>query len=545
MKTFIATISITAFAFLSGFAQEMPADLKAKLEAKATELNPDNASKAKTWVSQQNAAWETIQCMAFSIDESDVKLIKNLADKKFPLDYVSQESFISSQAEKASSLPEYKTQLGSMAYNAIRKSFESSDKTSIDSLVETLQNAVTAKMEIDALTTDKIRPRTFALIKRVASEEFPGDFAEQLKTIKEILEGKPADDNVANGDDAKSEKPITNKDLEQFTRNMFATQTYVTDGEKRATTVLTEIQGKRVMLIPASAFIPGITLSNPRGELLEYSEKEIFVSKELPFVIVFPKNLPESYVPAKFINDKQYRELPGTTKYVVGYIKQNIVAHPTKINSINSTQVMLATHLPPNMQEGTMIVDPISKETISLIIQQPLKLRKVNWMSRSEVNRFVRYMESDAGKLQAIRLDSFSKWEKFSEEKYYEQKMVLDRLKQVTDNVLKLFTSSQLSDSMNSDIIGYVIKKHYNGFRSKMEQSVFERKYKAYLMDMYNLIKVEQRKASETEFYSIFQAEVKTHLEILGYAMSTIEKVSKGQAYMNLLHDDLRRMQRL
>ena len=542
MKTFIATISMTAFAFLAGFAQEMPADLKAKLDAKALEVSQNNESKAKAWVSQQKTAWETIQCMAFSVGEDDVKLIKSIADKKHPLDYVSQEAFITEQAGLASALPEYKAQLGASTYNAIRKSFEATNPTNIGVLVELMQKATTAKMEIDSITSDKVRPRTLAIIKKVVAEEYPGNFAEQLKTIKEILEGKPAE-ATADTNTNQPEKRITNRELEKMTREMFANQTYLTDGEKRAIAILTEIQGKKVMLIPASAYVPGTTLSNVRGEQLEYNENEVYSSKEYPFVIVFPKNIPENYFPAKFITNKQYKELPGQTKFIVGYIKQNVMAYPVRINSVTSTQVVLTTFLPPNMAEGSMIVDPQTKETLSFIVANPVKLRKINWMDRNQVNRLVRYIEAETGKLCAIRIDDFSKWEKFTDEKYYEQKVVLDRLKLVTNELLKLFTSSQLSDSESSQVVGQIVKKHYNGFKSKMERSSFERKYKAFIVDMCNLIKAEQRKASDVDFYAIFKEDIRINMEMLNQMLNTYERATKSQAFLNMLQDDLKRLQ--
>ena len=66
----------------SVFAQEMPADLSAKLEAKAAEVNAGNSAAAKTWLRKQVGAWETIQNMSFAADESDIKLIKEIAEKK-------------------------------------------------------------------------------------------------------------------------------------------------------------------------------------------------------------------------------------------------------------------------------------------------------------------------------------------------------------------------------------------------------------------------------------------------------------------------------
>ncbi len=546
MKTFIATLSLAVIAIAPIFAQEMPAELKTKLEAKAAELNPNDVSKAKSWVSQQQTAWESIQSMTFNIDASDTDLIKQLAEKKYPLNYVSQESYISNQAMAASGLPEYKVQLGAIAYDAIRKKFEASENDNIEALVEVLQHAVTAKMEVDSISSDKFRPKTFALIKKVAAEEYPGNFVEQLKTIKEIIEGKRSDiiENDEEGENVPEQKKVlTNLELKNVALDAFTRQTYTTEGENRGIAVLTEIQGKKVMLIPFSCFTPGTTLSNARGEQLEYNENEIYASKELPFVIVFPKNLPEGYVPAKFINDKQYRDLVGTSPFVVGYIKQNITAYPVKINSINNTSVILSTFLPNTFAEGTMLIDPNTQETLSLVVESPARLRRVNWMERSEVNRLMRMLESESGRREAIRIDGFSKWEKFIPEKYYEQKLAVERLKLLSQEFLKLFTNTNLSDSENSTIIGETVKKHTKEFRTRMDRSLFERRYKTFMNDMSNIIKAELRNAENIDFYSAFTSEVDFYRGILNQVLKTYEQASKGQTFMRIVQEDLKRNQ--
>ena len=109
MKNFITPLFLALFLVAPAFAQEIPEDLKAKLEAKSAQINANNPAKIKSWVKKQTEAWETIQNMAFSADDNDVKLIKTLAEKKFPLDYVAQEPYIGEQAAVASGLADFKT----------------------------------------------------------------------------------------------------------------------------------------------------------------------------------------------------------------------------------------------------------------------------------------------------------------------------------------------------------------------------------------------------------------------------------------------------
>lgn len=549
MKTFITSISLAVIAAASAFAQEMPAELRAKLEAKSAEVNADNASKAKSWVKKQVEAWETIQNMSFSADENDIKLVKELADKKFPLDFVKQEPFIGEQASIASGLGDYKTQLGAAAYGELKKKFTESGKTNLNTFLELLQNETAAKLELDAMTTDKMRPRTFALIKKAAAEEFPGNFAEQLKTIKEILSGKAAEasasETVAAGGNEQGQKkrPATMSELENLVKERYTAQTYMTDGDGRGAAFLSKIQGKQVAFIPFAAFTPGLTLSNARGEQLEYNEKEIYVSKNLPLVLVFPKELPEGTKNSEFINDKQYRDLVGTSQFVVGYLKQKLMAFPVKINAINDKILKLNNNLPMSYSEGTLIINPNSMETLAVVMSAQAKIRRINWFQRSEVNRLMRDIESEAGTLEARRLDNLGKWEKFSEDNYIDQKMKVERIGNVAKDFVKLFSTTQLADSENSPVIGMIVKKHLSALKKRMDKSSFERAYKAYMLDLSNLIKTEVREINNTDFYSGFEGDVKKYTEVLEQVQKTFENAAKSQAFRNLVQEDIKRSQ--
>ena len=548
MKNFITPLFLALFLVAPAFAQEIPEDLKAKLEAKSAQINANNPAKIKSWVKKQTEAWETIQNMAFSADDNDVKLIKTLAEKKFPLDYVAQEPYISEQAAAASGLADFKTQLGSAAYNALKNKFTQSGNTDLNTFVELLQTESAAKMEIDSMTTDKMRPRTFALIKRVAAEEFPGNFVEQLSTIKEILSGKPHEAQAADGGERAAEheaakRPATMSELEKIIKQRFVDQTYMTDGDTRAAVMLAEMQGRQVAFIPFNSYTPGVTLSNARGEPLEYNENDVYVSKRLPLVLVFPKGVPENAKNAAFINDKQYRDLVGSTLFVVGYLKQNLTSFPVRINSINEKYVLLNVRLPVNYCEGTLVLDPKTQDTVAVVMPATPKVRKINWMQRSEVNRLTRELEQNALLLEARRLDNFGKWEKFSADKFIEQRMNLDRAKAVSADFVKLFTITQLSDSENSPVIGAIVKKHINTLKKKMEKSSFERAYKSYMLDLANLLKAELRELKSIDFYSGFEGEANKYIEVLEQVLKTLDTASKSQAYLTLVQEDVKQRQ--
>ena len=101
-------------------AQEMPESLKADLKAQSTKLHPDNESAAKSWYRTQRAAWESIQNMSFSIDEADLKEIKANAEKKYPLDFSKQETYMTDSAQRILDCADFKSQLGAEAFSALK-----------------------------------------------------------------------------------------------------------------------------------------------------------------------------------------------------------------------------------------------------------------------------------------------------------------------------------------------------------------------------------------------------------------------------------------
>ena len=332
-------------------------------------------------------------------------------------------------------------------------------------------------------------------------------------------------------------------DLEKIVKQRFVDQTYMTDGDNRAAVILSEMQGKQVVLIPFNNYTPGVTLSNARGEPLEYNENEVYVSKRLPLVLVFPKNLPETVKNAVFINDKQYRDLVGKTLFIVGYLKENLTSYPVKINSINEKYIILNIRPSVSYKGGTLVVDPKTLDTVGIVMPAVPRVRKINWMQRSEVNRLTRELEQDQPFPETRRLDNFGKWEKFTTDRFIEQRMKLDRAKAVSFDFVKLFSVTQLSEFENAPVIGAIVKKHITTLRKKMEKSSFERAYKSYMLDLANLLKAELRELKSIDFYSGFEGEANKYMEIFEQVLKTLDNASKNQSYMALVQDDIKQRQ--
>ena len=164
MKKFAALFILASISALPSYSQEMPADLKTQLKEKAAQLQPSNKAAAKTWLVKQMNAWESIQNLALAADPDAVETIKKLAAKKYPLDFVSQETFITEQAVAAAGLADLKAQIGAAAYASLKKKFEESGESDFNKFVETINAQITAKSQIETLKPlPSIDASTFAI----------------------------------------------------------------------------------------------------------------------------------------------------------------------------------------------------------------------------------------------------------------------------------------------------------------------------------------------------------------------------------------------
>ena len=187
MRKITALFILAGLSAIPAFSQEMPADLKSKLEAKAAELQPSNKSAAKTWLVKQMNAWESIQNLAFAADADDIEMIKKLAEKKFPLDYVSQETFINEQAVAAAGLPDLKSQIGKASYDAIKAKFDKEGKTDLNEFINLLNAQIAAKSQLEMLKPlPSIDESTFSITKEVLKKKYP-EFYEAIISRKQQL----------------------------------------------------------------------------------------------------------------------------------------------------------------------------------------------------------------------------------------------------------------------------------------------------------------------------------------------------------------------
>lgn len=551
----------------SVFAQEMPADLSAKLEAKAAEVNAGNSAAAKTWLRKQVGAWETIQNMSFAADESDIKLIKEIAEKKYPLDYVNQEKFINEQSIVAAGLPEFKVALGKDGYEAVRKKFFDSGKTDLNELVENLRSQAAAKTEIDSMKPigDEM---TFAITKEVVAKKFAGDYVSQLAFLKKqsapaaaapaaaaTNEPQTSDNAVATTttltsetavmDSETAKRPMNVSELNKIARDIFSKETFVVEGARKCTAVAAEIEGKQVILMPFTAYSPdsSITVLNNLGEEVQYDKDSIFACKDLPLMLIFAQSVPADTLNVAFPTDNLYRDLIGKNVFFVGFTTNNIQSFPVKINAISDPIITLSTRIPTNFQEGTILLDAESGVTLGILtINNPL-IKNVNWKNRSEVNKFLRSLDTSFKSLSCIRIDRLGEFEKVESERFKAEQKKIAELKVLALDVIKVLTNSRIDELSGLPVIGKIVNKHKRDMMRKQEKSRFDRLGRQYLQDIITLIKVNLKDYNPNEFYTAHRVDAIQYQNVLNDFIKTFDNALRSGNFKEFLPYEANRIQ--
>lgn len=553
----------------------MPADLKSKLEAKAAELQPSNKSAAKTWLVKQMNAWESIQNLAFAADADDIEMIKKLAEKKFPLDYVSQETFINEQAVAAAGLPDLKSQIGKASYDAIKAKFDKEGKTDLNEFINLLNAQIAAKSQLEMLKPlPSIDESTFSITKEVLKKKYPDDFLAQLNELKKLSNavdaaadaaaksggtppaaapgtepapGQPAGAAAnAQAGAGTPQQPLTLAELNLKAREQFNSHTLTVEGESKVTALPVVMHGKQVILIPFSAFSggPNVSIMNNLGEQVDFDQSNIFASKNYPFVIVMPKSsIPSTTVNANLVTDKEYREIVGKPIFFMGYTATNIQIFPVKLNAVSDQTLVLSSRIPNNFIDGTVLMNPEDDLILGSMIAFKKEFPKVNWGTRNSVNFLRRTIETKNPFLTCVRIDRLDPWEKLDFEKLAKQKKKLDSVNKLLWDFILLNTSKRLVDTEKLAIVGQTVSKYKEELKTRMEKSRFDRTFRQYLQDLMMLIKSELRDVNPDEFYTLYRYDLNQAINSLKSVIAFYENAIRTNSLSPLVPDDIKRVQ--
>ncbi len=554
---FALIVSCAAIVSATSFAQEIPADLKAQISAKAKELHPDNQAAAKSWQSRQIEAWETIQNMTFPVDEEELNLIKAAAQKKFPYEYSKQENFISEQANLAAGMSEYKTQFGLDTYKALRKALEAKGITDLNEVNESLRKQLAAKLSLDSFRPAGVDQTTLNVAKEVVAKLLPGDFEAQLKQLKtqfKVEDAQEAKDSgalhsspIAGGSptqslqDTKRNIPISER--QKIARDTYQKQTFLVDGAVKCAAITIELNGRQVLLAPFSAYSTnGMTISNTLGEQIEFDIGDIVASKELPLIAILPKSIPQDMRNTVLLDEREYRSILGKNSIVVGYYNSTVTSFPVKVSAISNPILTLSSKIPPTYSEGALVIESENYATVGMLFAGKAPVGKIRWSDRAEINKLKRNLAKGNSQLICARIDKLSSWEKINLEKFSEQKSKLEALKTANNEIMELISKKRLSDFENNHVLGKIAQKYIREFRNRMDESRFMRIYRGYAQDIITILKIAMRDMDPKEYYTVFRGDIVQQMAIANGLISAYTEAMSGGSE-DLTPDEIKKNQ--
>ncbi len=557
MRKLYAIFVALPFVVAPLLAQEMPDELKAKLEAKATELNPDNPVGAKTWIGKQKAAWESLMNTTYAASPDDVDMIKKIAEEKFPLDYVAQESYISTACQSAAGLAEFEIPLGeefkAMKEAAIKKAGGDFEKAYAE-----LQAQAQAKSDLDSISAPAgMDEMTFSITKQVISNKFKGDYVAQLEAAKKQFSAEvgqaaapEAGAQTAEAANTAEKVPASMSTLMNNSKKLFSENTLIVEGRTNTTATVVEIQGTKVVLFPSNAYVPGQQLSiiNNVGEALVYNNDKVYISKNLPIVMIIPESIPSGVQPAKILPSKEYRSLVGKNMFFVGYQKQNIQAFPIKITSVSDNTLNLSTTVPGSFDEGTLLYDGESEAALATAIDTFTPLRKANWINSDDVKAFgrlyKRFEQRNLNKQFVIfRLDRLQGWEKLDDEKFTLDQEALVRVRGLVSDFIMLLSANRMQNALSCPLIGGLVKENYERLKSRSDPARFDKLYRQYLQETVMFISAEVRSAKVDSRYASVRSEMKNLVAILQNVADSLQKAQREGSYRSSYQDDIKQAQ--
>ena len=546
-KKILAVIVAACAALSVAYAQKMPDNIKAQLREKAAKLYPNDKHEEKMWFSNQFYAWQALQVPNSSIPEEDQKLVVSAAEKQFPLDFVAQSKYITDIATAYEALGPAKKLLGEDGFKKVKQKALKDCANDILKATAQINAQAEAKKQLDEIKVDDAAK--LEQTKADLAKKFDGDYVSQLKEAQTVFNIKSASgpiEVVKAGELSSGARPIrvesAYEKTKRFNKQAIERFTVVTCRNKESITgSYVNLLDKDCILLPVrvpSDILEADIVSN-LGEKIEYDKNIILINKNVPLILLVPKELPKGSQVLKFIDKENWAKLIGTQFTLVGRLKEAIKAYPLVANSLGEMEVNVDPKLPFGIENGAMYINPESGDVGGILIttKPPYKMPS-DFTKLNEVSKLVASIKTNKYNYEILRLDTLSEWEKLDLKKFENQTKEFDRLNEVFGEFLDFYTSGSLRNLMQKKYLGRAAKRAFEEMdvkRLKKEEHI--RRYKNYLNSVKTILIMEIKKIKPEEFYSIYRQDVERIKTTMEAMLEALDNLIKGD-YTRFMRQD-------
>ena len=519
----------------------MPTETMSALEAKAKEMHPEDASAAKRWLKQQTTAWESIDCMSFTLDTEDVKAIKNTANEKFPNDFLSQERFISDQVRSFAELDALGTENDPEAFAKIKKFVMKQTEGNMEKAVDLIRLHLASKKNADDIKAPEgMDPEEFEMTKKFLENRFAGDYVGLFAELQRRS-------NAASGSDEPATATINPLDAQNaysvIGRDIFNKSSVRTLDAKPYVGVAVNFLGKLGVIAPFQVFRNGdIHLTTAIGDKIE--PKAIYASKRFPVLFLETDTLPEGCTPIDVASEDDIRGLISKPLTLAGMYTASVIStYRISIVAVREFDYLLSANTPFSFTIGTLLLDYENRKLISMMLSEASFPELPNFRDRNATRMAISRAESKrADQKMYVRLDKYEPFEKLDVKKFNEQMEYFNALINSNLNTMAFYMQNDLSAWRNVGIFKNIVDKFHDPLKSRSDDAKFQREFRNFMQDILRVIKGDIDDKNPEEFYSLIRGEISFHIEKRRKLIEFVEQSLKANNLNELIPNDVRRV---
>ncbi len=519
MKKTIFTIGLCLAMFCAGslYAQEIPADIKTKIQEKAKAKKNWSEEKRANWIERQHEAWESINSAKYSLPKSDVQTIKAKAQEKFPYHYSKQEPFISEQTDALIEAYSQKENFDKAEFDELFKQSCKNNANDFVAVSKEISEAAEIKNEIKDFKIDGMDADTLNITKNVLAQKYKLDYKKQLAELKKqdkMLDSvEDAKKLVEKQKQKENKKALTKNEIIKLAEAQFKKGTLLISGNsKTGTGIITTIDNKTAIIFPATLYSEdGIKASTATGEEADISLKRCYSAKEYPLMMTFLEELPFEVVPMAFATTEEMRQCVGKDVVVIGNFAETTRALVTKLTKITSSEVKTQTNILNSYQEGSLILTT-SYKPIAICLNPTQKLPELKFSNRMK-NELERNLKKKGRYLTTLRTDTSIKWVPVNIKKMQEQKKITEQLKEI-NYALMATISGSLSEAAKNRITQSTATKYMKVLETRMDITKIRLEYRSFISSLTNILRRPLAQVKTIDIYANMRDELGLHLAI-------------------------------
>ena len=537
------------------YADSIPEDLKAKIEAKSKEVKPGDESAQNSWVSLQCSAWENIQYITSSLPKEELDAIKKMAEEKFPLEYSEQEKYVMKQSQAADSIEGYKPDaMKAEDFKLLRDAALKEAKNDYAAAEQLVAKQIEAYDMIAGYTKPpSVDDMTFEVTKAVAAKKFPGNYIAQYEALKKL--SAPAQtavqQNTAAANASKKAEEEKNKDprdknkvfyvknaVEEFNRMGF-----VYDDDKNPfIAMLYMYKGKPVIILPKCAYTGSpITIKSVGGDSVTLTE--FFSSNEIPVMMSMIESVPSGMIPAEALAPDKFRDMISKNLAFITARSGAPFAYTLKVASFDGAYMPTTTKIPPIYPEGSILMDEVGTRVMGVSVMQETYPEIVKWQNTEDMRMYMRQLERAVKTQKCVRIDALKTWTRMNSEKYLSEVKQIQELAELNMDAIVMLSASRYDVIDERPGPAKILAKFKEKFRQRTLKDRFEKFCRDYLLEIANTLKFGVANIKPNTFYGLTKPDMEYNLALSHALINKINDIIRTRDTLNWVPNQAKSMQ--